>query len=60
MVDNFTHYTVDGSLMRLREMRQIVDVVLGYGDSAYHLSVQDIIRILQQDNRKVEVFTPHF
>ena len=60
MVDNFTHYTVDGSLMRLREMRQIVDVVLGYGDSAYHLSVQDIIRILQQDNRKVEVFKPHF
>ena len=60
MVDNFTHYTVDGSLMRLREMRQIVDVVLGYGDSAYHLSVQDIIRILQKDNRKVEVFTPHF
>ena len=60
MVDNFTHYTVDGSLMRLREMRQIVDVVLGYGDSAYHLSVQDIVRILQQDGRIVEVFTPHF
>jgi hypothetical protein len=60
MVDNFTHYTVDGSLMRLREMRQIVDVVLGYGDSAYHLSVQDIVRILQKDNRKVEVFKPHF
>lgn len=60
MVDNFTHYTVDGSLMRLREMRQIVDVVLGYGDPAYHLSVQDIVRILQQDGRIVEVFTPHF
>ena len=58
MVDNFTHYTVDGSLMRLREMRQIVDVVLGYGDSAYHLSVQDIIRILQQDGRIVTIFRP--
>ena len=58
MVDNFTHYTVDGSLMRLREMRQIVDVVLGYGDSAYHLSVQDIVRILQQDGRIVTIFRP--
>lgn len=58
MADNYTHYTVDGSLMKLKEMRQIVDIVLGYGDAAYHMSVQDIVRLLQQDGRNVTIFRP--
>lgn len=35
------HYTVEGQLMKMREMRQIVAGVLEYGDAAYHISVQD-------------------
>lgn len=60
MFDNYTHYTVDGELMKMRDMRVIVSEILGYGDSAFHMSVQDIIRLLQQDNRKVETFKPHY
>ena len=46
--------------MKMREMRQIVADVLGYGDAAYHISVQDVVRLLQADGRKVEVFRPSF
>ena len=54
------HYTVEGQLMKMREMRRIVAEVLEYGDAAYHLPVQDIVRLLQKDNRKVEVFKAAF
>ena len=54
------HYTVEGQLMKMREMRQIVADVLGNGDAAYHISVQDVVRLLQADGRKVEVFRPSF
>ena len=54
------HYTVDGQLMKMREMRQIVADVLGYGDAAYHISVQDVVRLLQADGRKVDVIRPSF
>lgn len=60
MVDNYTHYTVDGSLMKLKEMRQLVDIVLGYGDAAYHMPVQRIVQLLQEDGRVVEIFKAHF
>ena len=56
----YVHYTVDGQLMKLRDMRQIVADVLGYGDAAYHISVQDVVRLLQQDGRVVTVFKPSF
>ena len=54
------HYTVEGQLMKMREMRQIVADVLGYGDAAYTISVQDVVRLLQADGRVVEVFRPSF
>ena len=56
----YVHYTVDGQLMKLRDMRQIVADVLGHGDAAYHISVQDVVRLLQQDGRVVTVFKPSF
>ena len=59
MTEN-VHYIVEGQLMKMREMRQIVSDVLGYGDAAYHISVQDVVRLLQADGRKVEVFRPSF
>lgn len=59
MTENI-HYTVEGQLMKMREMRQIVADVLGYGDAAYHLPVQDIVRLLRKDNRKVEAFKAAF
>lgn len=57
---DYVHYTVDGQLMKLKELRQIVAEVLEYGDAAYHISVQDVVRLLQQDGRKVEAFKPSF
>jgi len=57
---DYVHYTVDGQLMKLRDMRQIVADVLEYGDAAYHISVQDVVRLLQQDGRVVTVFKPAF
>ena len=54
------HYTVEGQLMKMREMRRIVAEVLEYGDAAYHISVQDVVRLLQQDGRVVTVFKPSF
>ena len=54
------HYTVEGQLMKMREMRQIVAEGLGFGDAGYHISVQDVVRLLQQDGRKVEAFKPSF
>ena len=57
---DYVHYTVDGQLMKLRAMRQLVAEVLEYGDAAYHISVQDVVRLLQQDGRVVSVFKPAF
>lgn len=57
----YVHYTVDGELMRLKYMRQLVaEVFTDVGDTAYHMPVQDIVRLLQQDGRKVEVFKAAF
>ena len=57
---DYVHYTVDGELMRLKYMRKLLAEDLEYGDAAYHISVQDVVRLLQQDGRKVEVFRPSF
>ena len=54
------HYTVDGELMRLKYMRKLLAEDLEYGDAAYHISVQDVVRLLQQDGRVVSVFKPSF
>ena len=54
------HYTVDGELMRLKYMRKLLAEDLEYGDAAYHISVQDVVRLLQQDGRVVAVFKPSF
>lgn len=51
--DNFKHYMVDGQPMSMKEMRDIVDKVLGFGPVAYHYPVTDIIRKLEQDGRIV-------
>ena len=56
----YVHYTVDGELMRLKYMRKLLAEDLGYGDAAYHISVQDVVRLLQQDGRVVTVFKPSF
>ena len=56
----YVHYTVDGELMRLKYMRKLLAEDLEYGDAAYHISVQDVVRLLQQDGRKVEAFRPSF
>lgn len=60
MTNDVTHYSVDGSFMSLREMRTIIDTVLGHGNMAYHYPVSTIIKILQEDGRVVTVFRPHF
>ena len=57
---DYVHYTVDGELMRLKYMRKLLAEDLEYGDAAYHISVQDVVRLLQADGRKVEVFRPSF
>ena len=57
---DYVHYTVDGELMRLKYMRKLLAEDLEYGDAAYHISVQDVVRLLQQDGRKVEAFRPSF
>ena len=56
----YVHYTVDGELMRLKYMRKLLAEDLEYGDAAYHISVQDVVRLLQKDGRKVEAFKPSF
>ena len=57
---DYVHYTVDGELMRLKYMRKLLAEDLEYGDAAYHISVQDVVRLLQADGRVVEVFRPSF
>lgn len=57
---DYVHYTVDGELMRLKYMRKLLAEDLEYGDAAYHISVQDVVRLLQQDGRVVAVFKPSF
>ena len=57
---DYVHYTVDGELMRLKYMRKLLAEDLEYGDAAYHISVQDVVRLLQQDGRVVEVFKAAF
>ncbi|UNY40491.1 hypothetical protein KLEP7_gp155 [Pseudaeromonas phage vB_PpeM_ KLEP7] len=57
---DYVHYTVDGELMRLKYMRKLLAEDLEYGDAAYHISVQDVVRLLQQDGRVVTVFKPAF
>ena len=57
---DYVHYTVDGELMRLKYMRKLLAEDLEYGDAAYHISVQDVVRLLQQDGRVVEVFKATF
>ena len=56
----YVHYVVDGELMKMRYMRKLLAEDLEYGDAAYHISVQDVVRLLQADGRKVEVFRPSF
>jgi len=55
MSDNYKHYMVDGQPMSMKEMREIVDTVLGHGPVAYHYPVTDVIRILEQDGRRIVV-----
>ena len=57
---DYVHYTVDGELMRLKYMRKLLAEDLEYGDAAYHISVQDVVRLLQADGRVVEVFKAAF
>ena len=57
---DYVHYTVDGELMRLKYMRKLLAEDLEYGDAAYHISVQDVVRLLQADGRKVEAFKAAF
>lgn len=49
------HYMMDSQPASMRQMRSIVDTVLGHGPAAYHYSVQDIIRILRKDGRVITV-----
>ena len=55
---DYVHYTVDGELMRLKYMRKLLAEDLEYGDAAYHISVQDVVRLLQADGRNVTIFRP--
>ena len=57
---DYVHYVVDGELMKMRYMRKLLAEDLEYGDAAYHLPVQDIVRLLRKDNRKVEAFKAAF
>lgn len=57
---DYVHYVVDGELMKMRYMRKLLAEDLEYGDAAYHISVQDVVRLLQQDGRKVEAFKAAF
>lgn len=53
------HYVVDGELLKMRYMRQLVSEVFpDVGDAAYHMPVQDIVRLLQADGRIVTIFRP--
>lgn len=49
------HYMVDGQPMSMKEMREIVEKVLGYGPVAYHIPVSSVISALEKDNRIVKV-----
>lgn len=51
---NTNHYIVEGEVMSAKSMRQIVDEVLGVGPAAWHVSIQDVIRYLEQDGRVVK------
>ena len=53
--DTDQHYIMDSQPASLRQMRSIVDTVLGHGPAAYHYSVQDVIRILRNDGRVITV-----
>jgi hypothetical protein len=55
MLDSFKHYVVDGEMMSMKQMRQILEVVLGHGNMAYHYSASDVVRLLRADGRLVEV-----
>ena len=55
VLDAYKHYMVDGQPMSMKEMREIVDTVLGHGPVAYHYPVTDVIRILEQDGRRIVV-----
>lgn len=49
------HYMMDNQPASMRQMRSIVDTVLGHGPASYHYSVQDVIRILEKDGRIIKV-----
>lgn len=49
------HYLMDNEPASMKQMRSLVDVVLGHGPAAYHYSVQDVIRILEKDGRIIKV-----
>ena len=53
--DPYQHYIMDSQPASLRQMRSIVDTVLGHGPAAYHYSVQDVIRILRNDGRVIKL-----
>jgi len=49
------HYIMDNEPASMKQMRSLLDVVLGHGPAAYHYSVQDVIRILEKDGRVIKV-----
>lgn len=53
--DTDQHYIMDNEPASMKQMRSLLDVVLGHGPAAYHYSVQDVIRILEKDGRVIKV-----
>ena len=49
------HYIMDNEPASMKQMRSLLDVVLGHGPASYHYSVQDVIRILEKDGRVIKV-----
>lgn len=48
------HYLMDNEPASMKQMRSLVDVVLGHGPVAYHYSVPEIIRVLERDGRVIK------
>lgn len=54
-----THYTVDGELLTMKQMRGILETI-GYGSIAWHIPARSVVEYLKADNRRVEIFKPHY
>ena len=57
--NEITHYTVDGELLTMKQMRSIAEAI-GYGAVAWHIPARTIVEYLKADGRLVQVFKPHF